>query len=590
MHKLSEITIQNFRSICSASFPLSEYTPLVGNNNVGKSNLLRAIGWFLKKASLSESDFFDVSSPVIVEGTISGVDDAVLEAIDEKHRKRVAPHVRGGKLRLRRCQSVPGVSTKDLNIEVFAQDDKGGFSWVVNPGGIEAAILGLLPEPIFIGAMENAADDVAKFSSTSTIGKLLREVIAPINARYADEVAEALAPVGSKISSNGAEKDESLRNFDNMIAEELSPLFPGIIARTHIPLPGFSEFFKGATLKIAEGDGDFDERDVSSFGHGVQRSVQIALVKCLARAKAGDRAEARTTVILVDEPELYLHPQAIESTRAAFKALAGDQYQVIFSTHAPAMIHRKDVPHTLLMRREDERGTFALTRIAEAVSRAIDSADHQADLLFDLGNASRILFTDKVILCEGKSERVLLPELFRRVTGKSLEEHKMALVQVDSVDSIVKTRRILLEMGMPVLAIADLDFACRGAVVNALIPNDNADLLSCKATLSALAEKDLIGLDEGGLPKKHKGVLATKAYEILAYENQGAVEGLHTQLRNDHCIWVWQLGTIESHLGLDSKQTSVQRRFVEQLEEEGFFESLNGHAGVRDAMFWLAGE
>ncbi|PKR58332.1 ATP-dependent nuclease [Thalassospira lohafexi] len=589
MHKLTKVSVQNFRSIREADFALSEYTALVGNNNVGKSNLLKAIGWLLKKSSLQAGDFCDEGMSVTVEATIDGIDERVLGSIEPRHRDRIEPHVRDGKLVVRRTQIAPGVSTRDLNIEVLAEDLDGNPSWVVNPNGIEGSISGLLPEPIVIGAMENATDDVAKFSSTSTIGKLLKEVIDPISARYAEEVSEALSPVGVKISSNGTDKDEDLLNFDRMIADELSPLFPGVSAKTHIPLPSFSDFFKGATIRISEGDAIDQERDVGSFGHGVQRSVQIALIKCLARTRAGDRNAGRTTVILVDEPELYLHPQAIEAIRAAFAALAGNQYQLIFSTHSPAMIHRKDVPNTLLMRRTADLGTYALPRVAEAVSDAIENADHQSDILFSLGNASRILFTDKVVLCEGKTERVLLPELFKKLTGHSFDERRMALVEVDSVDSVVKTRQILLKMGIPVFAVVDLDFACRGAIKNDLIDADNGDVISCKETFAALASKGVISLDEAGLPKKHNGEPAARAYEMLAHENAAAVLQLHQRLKDDHAIWVWPMGAIEKQLGLESKQTSAHRVFVERLEDENFIEQIPGIDGVRSVMSWLAG-
>ena len=57
MHCISEIIPQNFRSCIDATFPLSEFTPLVGYNNGGKSNLLASIRWLLRPYSLSTTDF-----------------------------------------------------------------------------------------------------------------------------------------------------------------------------------------------------------------------------------------------------------------------------------------------------------------------------------------------------------------------------------------------------------------------------------------------------------------------------------------------------------------------------------------------------
>ncbi|SOB95254.1 ATP-dependent nuclease [Thalassospira xiamenensis] len=589
MHRLSKIKVSNFRSIREAEFVLSEFTPLVGNNNVGKSNILKAISWFLKKYSLQNFDFFDEKLPVEVEAEITGINAEVLANIEDNHRKRIEPHIRDGKLILRRIQEVPSCKVSDLNLDVLIIDEKNGEEWARNPTGIEAAISRLLPEPIFIGAMENAAEDVAKFSNTSTIGKLLREVIAPISDRYSHEVMEALSDVGGKLSSNGENKDATLVQFDELIASELTPLFPGIIAKTHVPVPSFTDFFKGATLKLSEtADQDGSERDVASFGHGAQRSVQIALVKCLARSRMGGGGhDGRTTRILVDEPELYLHPQAVEAIRAAFEKLAGDQYQLVFSTHSPAMIKRENAANALLVRCTSERGTFHLPRIAEAVSAAIEGADHQADILFSLGNASKILFTDKVVLAEGKTERVLLPEIFHYEIGQTLEETRTSLVVVDSVDSVVKTRKILLEMGIPVLAIVDLDFAFRGAVSNGLIAKDNEHLNLCLSTLEKLAGDSILTLDKEGLPQTRDGVTAAKGFEILSHENAGAVCEIHNFLKDNHNIWVWPMGAIEQHLGLTSKKANSHRVFLDQARINGFLDGLPGYGSVREAMSWI---
>jgi putative ATP-dependent endonuclease of OLD family len=43
MHLLKNIEIKNFKSCTESKFILSDYTPLAGYNNRGKSNILNAI-------------------------------------------------------------------------------------------------------------------------------------------------------------------------------------------------------------------------------------------------------------------------------------------------------------------------------------------------------------------------------------------------------------------------------------------------------------------------------------------------------------------------------------------------------------------
>lgn len=397
MHHISELKIHGFKSIADATFPLSHYTPLVGYNNAGKTNVLKAMFWIIKKSSLPVEDFHRADQPVSVEAEISGITAEVLDAIGVAHRGRIEPMIVDGKIRIRRSQTAPNQKTADIRFEVLKrQGDQN--EWVFNPAGIDTAIGALFPDPIFIGAMENATEDVAKFGTGTTIGKLLKEIMAPVVERHTPAVAHALEVVGRQLAANSPEKDETLTDLDTRVQGELSKLFPGVSAKTHVPVPNFSDFMKSATIKIFEdGFEHADGRDASSFGHGAQRSIQIALIKCLAdlqRAAGGNAG--RTTLLLIDEPELYLHPQAIEVVRVALGRLAGDGYQIIATTHSANMISRSDAPNALLVRRSVADGTRCYPRLKDVVEQAIEGAVYQSEVLFALSNSTKILFSERV--------------------------------------------------------------------------------------------------------------------------------------------------------------------------------------------------
>src|SRR5690606_37169629 len=119
--------------------------------------------------------------------------------------------------------------------------------------------------------------------------------------------------------------------------------------------------------------GDDQGRNISNLRHGSRRAVQMALINCLSevKRKAADNP-SRTTLLLIDEPELYLHPQAIERVRVALKALATRGYQVIFTTQSAHMIDREDAENVLLIRRCAQAGTFARPTIASAIKAALN--------------------------------------------------------------------------------------------------------------------------------------------------------------------------------------------------------------------------
>ncbi|MFG0452840.1 AAA family ATPase [Shewanella sp. yb_14] len=60
-HYIKQIEIENYKSCKGLTVALTPYTPLVGYNNVGKSNILSALEWLVKEKLLSEGDYNDVN-------------------------------------------------------------------------------------------------------------------------------------------------------------------------------------------------------------------------------------------------------------------------------------------------------------------------------------------------------------------------------------------------------------------------------------------------------------------------------------------------------------------------------------------------
>lgn len=588
MHHISEVRIQNYKSISDGLFHLSHFTPLVGYNNAGKSNIIRALAWIIKRSSLHLEDFNRADQPIVVEAEISGITGEVLDAIGDAHRGRIEPLVVDGRIRIRRTQTTPGQAVATIRFEVLRREN-GQNDWVVNPAGIDQAIGALFPDPIFIGAMENATEDVAKFGSGTTIGKLLKEIMTPVIDRHSPAVAAALQDIGRRLSANAVDKDETLVDLDGRIQIELSKLFPGVSAKTHIPVPDFADFIKSATIRIfEEGYENHEGRDASSFGHGAQRSIQIALVKCLAEVRrAGGGNAGRTTLLLIDEPELYLHPQAVEVVRAALSRLAGNDYQVVITTHSANMIARSDAPSALLIRRTAADGTKCYPRIKDAVRDAIDGADHQSEVLFALSNSTKILFSERIGITEGKTERTILPAIFQREFGLTPDEDKIGLVDIGGTPNIPDAMKVLSAMGVPCKAIVDLDFVFRIAPIKALVDPEHADLASCKAVLAQLRDDGQVELDAQGLPTKHNGNPAAAAFELLARHPEAipCIIRLHEELK-DHGVWMWTKGAIEAHLAI-AKTSSAQRAFMANLTNDEYRAAIPDYQMVRDAIAWL---
>lgn len=593
MHTLTNATIRNFRSCESVTLDLAPYTPFVGYNNAGKSNILSAIRWLVAPFALTPADYLQADRPIQVDGTITGITPALLDRLDARHRSKVQPFVIDETIQIRREQTQPG-TPKNSTLHVF-DPTQTTDPWRINPAGIPEALKVLFPEPIVIGAMEDAVEDAAKAKTTTTIGKLLAEFTGAIEDAHAHEVSQVLQQLRSSFSANGAQRSAALQRFDDAASSLVHDFFPGVRLHLEIPVPDMSAMLKGGTIKVSEREGAV--RDFETLGHGAQRSIQMALVRYLAdvrRTDVTDQAPPAQRLLIIDEPELYLHPQAVEQLRSALTALSRNGYQVLFSTHSPMMIGREAICDTRLVRKNEHGITHIAPSVQHTLQQCSDDPKSQLSTLLELKNASEWLFADRVLLVEGKTEWRILPRWIEHATGQSLAARKLALVEMQGAGALPKCMAVLQALGIPSFAIADLDFALTHA---AHLPEPEALaplLLEAKQQLTALAQTDpLVLLGGNGLPRKpqsgEQGYKAAETVKRWAATPAGKVTALQlAEKLRDRGVWLWPAGDIECHFGLGDKDEAAWHQFVEQLAEAAGWRACVADAETAEAFLgWL---
>lgn len=577
MQFVSSIIVKNFKSIKSATFRLEKYTPVVGQNNAGKSNSIAALKWLLRKEKLGESYFNDPAQPVVVEGVIDGITQDILELLESSHAQRMREYIVDDQIKIKRIQELPNASAAQQKLEVFHPTEQ---TWKTNPTGIENAIKAMFPEAIEVGAMVDAADDVSKFKKSNTIGRLVAEILTKVEKTHTESVNSALQDISDKFSADGSNRAEELQTFDIAVSDKLQDIFPGIDIKLHVPTPTLSDLFNTATIRLFE---DESSRDVAMFGHGTQRSVQMALIRHLAELKKSAEVKTRT-LLLIDEPELYLHPQAMEQVRASLKGLSVAGYQVVFSTHSPQMIPAEDIKNTLLIQK-NEQGTYARPTLKAAVEQVAKDSKSQYQLLFSLENANQILFSETVVLSEGKTEKRLLPYIFEKHFGETLGQRKIAFVEQGGVNNTTKAMQVLEKMHIPCKAIVDLDFAFQGAVKQGLIDGDDIAITECKNIFKSNPDISF----NNDLPTNKGNLNAAQAFEWLATQKSAKphIQELHDALKEKN-IWLWKLGAIEPYLGLDTNSKSEESWVtVKQGIEKLGINNVVKEDELKDMLVWL---
>lgn len=580
--RLVEVSLNNFCSCQAITLALESFNPVVGYNNSGKSNILRGVNWLLRKSVLPAHMFNDAAREVTVEGEIDGVDLTLLPA---NQQAQVGPYVVDGRLRFRRRQDAPNATAGQIKVDVY--DSQQG-TWTANPAGLDNAIGVLFPEPLYIGAMEDVGEDVAKFGAKNTIGLLLKYVLEALrqnNAAALQAIQHALQQVGNHL--NGAQRVQELVTFEASATNAIGAFFPDLSFHVDIATPQVEDLFKGATVSLCDSPGN--PRPFASFGHGAQRSAHMALIKLLADLTHGG-AHGGTVVLLVDEPELYLHPQAIELLREAFKALAAQGFQVIFSTHSPLLICREDVLNASMIHKNALNNTVCRQRLSTA-AQVLGNNPHQAEVVFSLQNASYLLFSDRVLVVEGKTEKMLLPSLYELLRGHSVSHDKYCVIEASGSGSVAPIQQVLASVGFASKAIVDLDYVFKVAPGAGQVNPAVQPFVDCLAWFAINAAAHGIALDANGLPTRRypngqqASLTAAEAYEVMAAGMQPQILQL-TQPLLDVGVWVWTRGAIEAHLGIQ-KNDAARVQFLAAMDASGSVQHAVHPIDIQNLVAWL---
>lgn len=563
MHTLRKIHIKNFRSCRLVTLPLGDFTPLVGQNNAGKSTILDAIRIVLAPKAFSKTDATDSSEPIVISACISGITEELIDQIpDAKHRAAITPYCIDGDLWIR----VSALGSAKPSSEVWepGEMDESGIpsAWRSYPTGLPQAVSALLPEALHIKAMDDVQEDLGKGKAGSTIRGLLDEIMTPILTAH-KEVQEALTAVRNILSADGEQRSPLLSKFDTDASQALSSFFPGLALNLDVPSIDVKEFFKSGDLHVTD-EISGERRRFDTLGSGAQRAIQMALIRLLADIRQVRGQELSRRLLLIDEPEIFLHPQGVRGLREALQILSRSGFQVVFTTHSPLMVSRENAPDTVIVRRSKEEGSVVKVPMGQAVSQAIEEAQAQSRILFELGNVADIYFAEKVILCEGKTDQRLLPLIYEKLFGKRPELEKICFVALGSCSSIPKGFSILAAMGIRCGVIADLDFAFTHAR-GPWLKRDSADLEAAKEILIEVGKNEDFMLGGNGLPVNSKSGSAADCWAAFARHDLGSgiAAGVHEALK-DRSTWVWPMGCIEDALGIKEKGEAA---IIEQEEK-----------------------
>jgi hypothetical protein len=165
-------------------------------------------------------------------------------------------------------------------------------------------------------------------------------------------------------------------------------------------------------------------------------------------------------VLLIEEPELYLRPQAQRYLYRLLRefSLAGNQ--VIYSTHSPAFLNVTRMNELVFVERLPATGTHALQ--PEPVSA---DEDFRVMTEFDAAR-SELFLANAVVLVEGLTEKLVLPFVFGAL-GHDVDREAISIVECGGKPNIPLFARICGAAGIPFVIVHDSDRKTSGRLAPA---------------------------------------------------------------------------------------------------------------------------
>lgn len=155
-------------------------------------------------------------------------------------------------------------------------------------------------------------------------------------------------------------------------------------------------------------------------------------------------------LLLIEEPELYLRPQAQRYLYRLLHEFAAGGNQVIFSTHAPALLNVARLEELAVVTRDAVTGT---TVHQTGPLSAPDGFRAMSE--FD-GERSELFLADVAVLVEGRTEKLALPHVFR-TAGIDVDREGISIVECGGKANLAVFVRLCRATGVPFVVLHDRD-------------------------------------------------------------------------------------------------------------------------------------
>ena len=531
--KLRRLKIQNFRSAYCLDIKTNNLHAIVGANNSGKSTILKAIDLLINPSTkkVDEEAFWnkDLSNEIRIEAIFKDLDNREIEQLSSYLKPDQSFHIartahfepaensnkfEDGKIVISQhyCKPVPkydwlvddkinGISTKNWWSEKeklsvngnsfvefvgnskpnvgdwknYAQQFVSDFlgpkdfeeKWIDNPRGYAGVLQGILPNYIFIPAVKDITDE-AKVTKSNPFGSLLNQLLENISDAQKNELGQFLSNIDNRLNRKGGnQRIDSIQETETKLNTVLKNYMP-VDLEIEFESPTIEILL--STPKLFADDGF--RNSVENKGHGLQRAIIFSILQSYSELIAiQDPEYSKTTIFGIEEPEIYMHPQAQRNIRNVFKTITAGKDQILFSTHSPNLVDVTYFDEIIRVEARIEDHSIKSYIWQLPIQRLIDdlvkripalkgkvSENSIRDLYSHAYHPARSegFFAKKIILVEGATEQYAFP-IYASALNINLDRSNVSVVDCGGKGQIDRLYRIFNELGIPCYLVFDYD-------------------------------------------------------------------------------------------------------------------------------------
>lgn len=447
--RLTYFTVSNYRSITNAyKLNLQNMTILIGKNNEGKSNLIKALNLAMKIVEFSGN----FKRRIIPHQLYVWRDDFPVGLQNKTKLRNKNTEFRmdfklSGEEITAFHEKVGSSINGDLSVYIEIKQDET-FSITVPKRGKNATALSSKIENISRFICDNISlQYIPAVRSESDAYDVISNIIESEFQQTEDEEYKKAQEYIEKYQK------KKLKELSDRIQEPLAVFMPSVKSVSLSLEDRFSRkfFLRNKNFEISIDDGALTS--LSQKGDGVKSLTTMAILS---------KTNIKKRIIIIDEPEAHLHPEAIHYLKKVLYDLTTTN-QLIISTHNPIFVNRTSVSSNIIVENHKATPAERIETIRKTLGVKI---------------ADNLLYSDYMIVVEGPSDKMVIERFMQEdeQLRSMLNDNTITVKSIGGVRNLRNELYNLEQFLCDYMVILDFDEAgknkAREAQQDLEIPND----------------------------------------------------------------------------------------------------------------------